>query len=95
MGAQGQGAWDSAQQRAQTRAPLAVSCGLGPACAPGSWHFNELTIIWADLDFIFSSSTNGLGWPLFYITLISGACVGYFFFSSSTQGLATLIFKNI
>lgn len=54
-----------------------VAWGLDAAW--GTWHFNELTIIWADLDFIFSSSTNGLGWPLLDITLILGACVGYFF----------------
>lgn len=48
-----------------------------------------MTMSWADLDFIFSSSVNGLGWPLFDITLILGACVGYFFSSSFiTKSLA-------
>lgn len=58
---------------------LLFSVAWGLDAAWGTWHFNELTIIWADLDFIFSSSTNGLGRLLLDITLILGACVGYFF----------------
>lgn len=74
--------WHLAEQERVCHLLFPVSPGLG--AASGIWHFNKLTIIWADLDFIFSSSANGLGWPLFYITLILRACVGYFFFFSFT-----------
>lgn len=70
-----------------------MAWGLG--VARGTWYFNKVAIIWADLDFICSSSANGLGWPLFYITLILEAYVGYFFSYSFSTKSQSDIFKYL